>query len=211
MESEKIILYDSVKAIISNGFFSGSIISKCRDPFNSIIFSDNLTILEEQRIKIKEGLKIGFEPYLKKKIAFSRKNDFSWDGDLSSSLEYSILIPEYVMELFDEGQFSESYPFTINLLHTAGLYLKDEVTGGINHLDFVIGEIIKNPICSIENGIIIADRVVIDDRGDPVFYDCIIVGRDLRGNLSVSYEPLVNVDDKVLLYVIILGRESLRE
>ena len=75
MDSEKNILYDSVKSIISNGFFSGSIISKCRDPFNSIIFSDNLTVLEEQKIEIKEGLRIGFEPYLKKKIAFSRKND----------------------------------------------------------------------------------------------------------------------------------------
>ncbi len=207
---QNMVLYDDFKGILSNGSFTGcSIITKCQDSSNSIIFSDNITISEDQKIVIKEGLKIGFSLNLNKETAFSEKRDFTWEEDFTS-LEYSVLIPERVMELYDEGRFSESYPFTINLLHTAGLFFRTANGGNLNHLDFVIGEIIKNPICLIENGIIVADRVVIDDRGDPVFYDCIIVGRDQEDNLSVSYEPFANVSEG-LIYIIILGKESLRE
>jgi hypothetical protein len=113
------------------------------------------------------------------------------------------------MQLYDEGQFSDAFPFTINMLHTAGLYL-DDYQYGINHLDFFRGEILKNPISLIMHGIIIADRVVIDHHGDPVFYDCLIVGRDERDNLNVSYEPLTNVDDKVVESIIIIGIEELK-
>ena len=60
------------------------------------------------------------------------------------------------------------------------------------------------------NGIIVADRVVIDHNGDPVFYDCLIVGRDKNDELNISYEPIVNVDDKVVEYIIILGIEELK-
>jgi hypothetical protein len=56
-----------------------------------------------------------------------------------------------------------------------------------------------------------ADRVVINEKGDPVFYDCIIVGRDENEDIKVSYETFVNVDDKNVLYIIILGIEELKE
>jgi hypothetical protein len=113
------------------------------------------------------------------------------------------------MEQYDQGQFSNEFPFTINLLHTAALYINDSKCG-VNHLDFFTGEILKNPISMIRNGIIVADRVVIDDNGDPVFYDCLIVGRDKSDELNISYEPIINVDDKVVEYIIILGIEELK-
>jgi hypothetical protein len=202
------ILYDSINNIMTIGEFKGSIISKCNDESDSIIFSDNVTISESEGINISQGLRVGFEEISKKKTAFSRK--ITYDRNIQDIvIEYSILIPEDVMQLFDEGQFSDAFPFTLNLLHTAGLYLRDP-ENKVNHLDFFKGEILKNPVSLIMNGILVADRVVIDHRGDPVFYDCLIVGRDQDGNLKVSYEPLANVDDKVVEYIIILGIEELK-
>ena len=203
------ILYDSSKGIINCGDYSGSIITRCQDESDSLIFSDNLKISDSGSIIINKGLKIGFKLNYNKKYAFSKVEDVILDGDLSS-IEYSILIPDGVMQLYDEGQFSDAFPFTINMLHTAGLYL-DDYEYGINHLDFFKGEILKNPVSLIENGIIIADRVVINETGDPVFYDCLIIGRNEDDVLSISYEPLMNVKKPFanVIYIIILGIEEL--
>ena len=114
------------------------------------------------------------------------------------------------MDQYNREQFTDDFPFTINLLHTAGLYL-NHADVEINHLDFFKNEILKNPVSLIENGIIMADRVVINEIGDPVFYDSIIVGRDDKDEIKVSYETFVNVDDKNVLYIIILGIEELKE
>jgi hypothetical protein len=175
---------------------------------NSLISSDTIKLSESEGISISQGLQVGFEEVSNKQSAFSRKLDYNTTSH-DFNIEYSIMIPEDVMQLYDEGQFSDAFPYTLNLLHTAGLYLRDP-ENKINHLDFFKGEILKNPISLIMNGILIADRVVIDHRGDPVFYDCLIVGRDQDGNLKVSYEPLANVDDKVVEYIIILGIEELK-
>jgi len=191
------------------GEFNGSIISKCRDIFNSIIFSDNLNVSESGEITIKEGLMVGFDMESNKKVAFSRKVDCNWKIWEDKTLEYSVLISSDIMDQYDEGQFSDAFPFTLNLLHTAGLYLND-YKYGINHLDFFKGEILKNPVALIFNGMCVADRVVIDHRGDPVFYDCLIIGRDKNEDLSVTYEPLATVDDKVVQSIIILGIEELK-
>ena len=203
--SDSFVLIDSLKDILINGEFTGSIISKCQD---EIIFSDNIKITDSEGIIISDGLVIGFEETGDKLNPFSRTSDFRWDIK-ESQLEYSLLIPEDVMEQYDQGQFSNDFPFTINLLHTAALLLND-LKFGLNHLDFFKGEILKNPISMIRNGIIIADRVVIDHNGDPVFYDCLIVGRDKSDELNISYEPIVNVDDKVVEFIIILGIEELK-
>ena len=204
-KKEKIVLYDSIKNIIVNGVFTGSIISKYKE---NIIFSDNIKISYSDGISISEGLIVGFEEENDNKVAFSRKEKFFWKNEAQVPLEYSVSIPDELMEIYSEEQFSDTFPFTINLLHTAGLYLND-FNYRINHLDFFIGEILKNPVTLIENGMLIADRVVINDRGDPVFYDCLIVGRDQEDELNISYEPLTNIDDKVVKFIIILGRESL--
>ncbi|KKM89489.1 hypothetical protein LCGC14_1248170 [marine sediment metagenome] len=204
--SINLILYDSLRDVKVNGEFTGSIISKCQD---KIIFSDNIKISDSKGILINQGLLIGFERKVNNMIAFSKKSDFLWENWKNSPLEYVVLIPEETMERYDQGQFSNDFPFTINLLHTAGLLLND-LKFGIDHLDFFKGEILKNPVSLIRNGIIVADRVVIDHNGDPVFYDCLIVGRDEKDELNISYETIINIDDKVVEFIIILGIEELK-
>ena len=199
------VIYDSIKNKLIKGKFVGSIISKCND---NIIFSDNLTILESGEISISQGLVVGFEEVNQKFTAFSRKHDLSWENIKKSPLEYSVLISDTIMNQYHSEQFSADFPFTINLSHTAGLYLND---AGINHLDFFKEEILKNPISLIKNGIIMADRVVTNEKGDPVFYDCIIVGRDEDDEIKTSYETFVPIDDENVLYIVILGFEELRE
>jgi hypothetical protein len=201
-----LILFDSLNSKISHGTFTGSIISKCED---KIIFSDNITISNSNEISITQGLIVGFEERNDRITAFSKKSDFIWKNLDEIPLDYTVLISENTVERYNREQFTDDFPFTINLLHTAGLYLNDSESQ-INHLDFFKDEILKNPVSLIENGIIIADRVVINEMGDPVFYDSIIVGRDDRDELKVSYETFVSVDDKNVLYIIILGIEELK-
>jgi hypothetical protein len=200
------VLYDSLKNVKVNGEFTGSIISKCQD---KIIFSDNIKITDSEGIQISKGLFVGFEQDSNKMMAFSKNSDFLWKNLKEAPLEYTVIIPEETMEKYDQGQFSNDFPFTINLLHTAGLLLNTRKFQ-INHLDFFKGEILKNPVSLIVNGIFIADRVVIDHNGDPVFYDCLIVGRDEKDDLNISYETIINVDDKVVEFIIILGIEELK-
>jgi len=201
------VLYDSLNKKISHGTYTGSIISKCED---KIIFSDNMTISSSSEISISQGLIVGFEDGNEEINAFSKKSDFTWSNLEEASLEYSVLISENIVDQYNREQFTDDFPFTINLLHTAGLYL-NHADVEINHLDFFKDEILKNPVSLIENGIIMADRVVINEMGDPVFYDSIIVGRDDKDEIKVSYETFVNVDDKNVLYIIILGIEELKE
>ncbi len=208
--TDNIIIYDSVKGINLEGEFQGSIITRCKDENNSIIFSDNLKISDSEGIFITNGLRVGFELIYDKKLAFSRKIESQWYKDFES-IEYSILISEDIMQVYDEGQFSDAYPYTLNKLNTAALYL-DDYEYGINHLEFFREEMLRNPVSLVGNGIILADRVVIDERIDPVFYDCLIVGRDENENLLVSFEPYMNVKKSLteLKYIIILGIEELK-
>ncbi len=211
MNNNNFILFDSVKEIKQIGEFSGSVISKIVDPQNSIVFSDNIKITDINGISISDGLMVGFEDSFNETVAFSRKSNYEWNTYQDTSLEYSILIPDEIMQQYDEGQFSDAFPYTINMLHTAGLYLND-YKFKIDHLDFFKGEILKNPVSVVINGLCVADRVVVDHRGDPVFYDCLIIGRDEKDDLNVSYEPLLNlkVDDNIVKSIIILGIEELK-
>ena len=208
--TENIIIYDSVKGINLEGEFQGSIITRCKDDNNSIIFSDTVKISDSEGIFINNGLKVGFELNYDKKIAFSRKIEAQWYEDFES-IEYSILISEDLMQVYDEGQFSDAFPYTLNKLNTAALYL-DDYKYGINHLEFFREEMLRNPVSLVGNGVILADRVVIDERIDPVFYDCLIVGRDENENLLVSFEPYMNVKKSLtdVKYIIILGIEELK-
>ena len=204
------VLYDSVKGIKKEGEFVGSIITRCNDDKDSIIFSDNLKISNSEGIFISNGFKVGFELIYNKMSAFSQKIDELSIKDISS-IEYSILIPEDVMQVYDEGQFSDAFPYTLNKLNTATLYL-DDSEYGINHLDFFKEEMLRNPVALVGNGILLADRVVIDVRSDPVFYDCLIVGRDKNNNLSISYEIITTVKKSLtnVKWIIILGIEELK-
>jgi len=208
--TENIIIYDSVKGINLEGEFQGSIITRCKDENDSIIFSDNLKISDSEGIFINNGLRVGFELIFDKKLAFSRKIKAQWYENFDS-IEYSILIAEDIMQVYDEGQFSDAYPYTLNKLNTAALYL-DDYEYSINHLEFFREEMLRNPVSLVGNGVILADRVVIDERIDPVFYDCLIVGRDENGDLLVSFEPYMNVKKTLtdVKYIIILGIEELK-
>jgi hypothetical protein len=208
--TENIIIYDSVKGINLEGEFQGSIITRCKDEYDSIIFSDNVKISDSEGIFINNGLRVGFELIYDKKIAFSRKTEAQWYENFES-IEYSILISEDLMQIYDEGQFSDAFPYTLNKLNTAALYL-DDYKYGINHLEFFREEMLRNPVSLVGNGVILADRVVIDERIDPVFYDCLIVGRDENENLLVSFEPYMNVKKSLtdVKYIIILGIEELK-
>jgi len=208
--TENIIIYDSVKGINLEGEFQGSIITRCKDEYDSIIFSDNVKISDSEGIFINNGLRVGFELIYDKKIAFSRKTEAQWYENFES-IEYSILISEDLMQVYDEGQFSDAFPYTLNKLNTAALYL-DDYKYGINHLEFFREEMLRNPVSLVGNGVILADRVVIDERIDPVFYDCLIVGRDENENLLVSFEPYMNVKKSLtdVKYIIILGIEELK-
>jgi hypothetical protein len=208
--TENIIIYDSVKGINLEGEFQGSIITRCKDEYDSIIFSDNVKISDSEGIFINNGLRVGFELIYDKKIAFSRKTEAQWYENYES-IEYSILISEDLMQIYDEGQFSDAFPYTLNKLNTAALYL-DDYKYGINHLEFFREEMLRNPVSLVGNGVILADRVVIDERIDPVFYDCLIVGRDENENLLVSFEPYMNVKKSLtdVKYIIILGIEELK-
>ncbi|MHA2288607.1 MAG: hypothetical protein ACXABG_07460 [Promethearchaeota archaeon] len=204
------ILFDSVKEIQLEGEFEGSIITRCKDDNDSIIFSDNLKISKSEGIFITDGFRVGFELNYNKKVAFSRKIEAQWYEDFES-IEYSILISEYLMQAYDEGQFSDAFPYTLNKLNTATLYL-DDYQYGINHLEFFKGEMLRNPVAIVGDGVIVADRVVIDERIDSVFYDCLIVGRDENEDLSVSFEPYMNVKKSLtdVKYILILGIEELK-
>ena len=201
------VLFDSIHDIKIEGDFSGSIITKMKTENDFIIFSDSVQISNEKGVFFKNGLKIGFEMRNNNYSAFSQKITNAVEN--FELVDFCIQIPDDVMQLYDEGQFSDTFPYTINMLHTAGLYLNDPIYG-IDHLNFFREEILKNPISLIMGGIIIADRVVIDQHGDPVFYDCLIVGRGKNDKLDVSYEPLTNVNDKVVKFIIILGIEELK-
>jgi hypothetical protein len=209
-DSDNTILFDSVKGIQLEGVFEGSIITRCRDDNDSIIFSDNLKISASEGIFITDGFRVGFELNYNKKFAFSRKIEAQWYEDFKS-IEYSILISEDLMQIYDEGQFSDAFPYTLNKLNTAALYLED-YEHGINHLEFFKGEMLRNPVAVVGDGVIIADRVVIDERIDPVFYDCLIVGRDENEDISVSFEPYMNIKKSLtdVKYILILGIEELK-
>lgn len=207
---ENSVLFDAVKGIQLEGEFEGSIITRCKDDNDSIIFSDNLKISNSEGIFITEGFRVGFELNYNKKVAFSRKIEAQWYEDYES-IEYSILISEDIMQIYDEGLFSDAFPYTLNKLNTAALFL-DDYKYGINHLEFFKEEMLRNPVALVGNGVIVADRVVIDERIDPVFYDCLIVGRDGNEDLSVSFEPYMNVKKSLtdVKYIIILGIEELK-
>ncbi len=209
-DSDNRILFDAVKGIQLEGVFEGSIITRCRDDNDSIIFSDNLKISNSEGIYITDGFRVGFELNYNKKFAFSRKIEAQWYEDFKS-IEYSILISEDIMQIYDEGQFSDAFPYTLNKLNTAALYLED-YQYGINHLEFFKGEMLRNPVAVVGDGVVVADRVVIDERIDPVFYDCLIVGRDENEDLSVSFEPYMNVKKSItdVKYILILGVEELK-
>ncbi len=202
-----IVLYDKVNNIIIRENYNGSIISILDKTPVSVIFSDNIAINYDE-VNFKEAMITGFDLKGSNIAAFSRK--IKNESYSINDFEYIIRVSDDIIEQFSDNKFSDAFPFTINMLHTAGLYLNC-YPYSVNHLDFFKGEILKNPVAVIFKGICVADRVVIDERENPIFYDCISINRGKNEVLSVSYEPIFNSNDKELEYVIILGIEELSD
>ncbi|MBD3196814.1 MAG: hypothetical protein GF317_17285 [Candidatus Lokiarchaeota archaeon] len=204
--SQDYVLYDALNNIKRNGEFNGSIIIKCKN--ENIILSESV-VIDDNNLILPEGLLIGLDNINNsKKEAISESSHYTLRLD-ENLIEYCLLVPKELIEKFDKERFSDAFPYTINLLHSACLFLNDN-NFSINHLDFFKGEILKNPVALINRGICLADRVVIDDTGDPIFYDTLIIGRDSHDHISVSYEAFITVDDVLIKYIIILGIESLK-
>ena len=93
-------------------------------------------------------------------------------------------------------------------MQTACLYL-DAGPYKIDHLEFVEGEILNRPVgITHDNGIILGDRLVIDEKGQLIFYDCLLIGRGEHSLIGQSYEHFSRVPLNFLSSLILLGNEN---
>ena len=203
MEPSPYVIIDKNQNLKRFGEYSGGILTKLIGSTKSLIFSEKLTLSEDPlnlNVKI-QGLHVFFENGL---IQSKEKESIITD---INEIDYCIqLKPELVQE-FDSQRFSAHYPHIVRFLHTACLYL-DADSYKIDHLQFVSGEILNRPVgIGHDNGIILGDRLVIDDRR-LIFYDCILIGRDENGDISQSYEHFLTIPLKFLASLMLLGNEN---
>ena len=199
------ILIDPKRGIFRHGEYKGAILIKPRYPFEAIIIADNLKF--EQKVQAKEGLLIGVhgDEAIAREINFEAAPPFH-------TIDYAVQISPEICEMFDQGVLSSSFPYTISFLHTALLWNQVTEQHVVNHLDFVRGEILSRPVaCDIDGGIIIGDRLVINQTGDPLFYNTFIVPRNENIHLGVTYDPIYSLDERFLKFIVILGSENLKK
>ncbi|MHA1731704.1 MAG: hypothetical protein ACTSU5_07155 [Promethearchaeota archaeon] len=206
--AESRVLFDDKTGVYEEGSFSGAIIVRMDDMFDSIVVSDNVE-LHGGSFRVNGGLNLGFEG----KEAFSREVDLDLEvvGTNPRHIDYIVLVGEDIIQQFDEGSFSHAFPYTISFLHTAGvLSVSREHT--VDHLDFVRGEILARPVARFykDDMVTFADRLVIDQQGDPVFYDSFSIRRNGAG-LVVDYDPIFAINDIHLQYLLVIGSETLRK
>jgi hypothetical protein len=194
------ILIDTFSQSIQCGEYTGSIIVKLNRSPIPIIFADNLTISDEH-FYIK-GLHIGFK---NGRVISTEKETELW-GDLSL-IDFCVKIPQEIVKEFDASRLSGIYPNIVRFLHTAPLFLNTR-KARIDHLDFVVGEILNRPIAVGKRVLIVGDRLVIDEMLQPIFYDCIMIQRQDDNEVETSYEPFINVPLSTLEYIILLGAEN---
>ncbi len=202
------VLFDTQAGIYKEGKFVGAIIIRTNDTYSSLIVSDN-AVLESGEVTIKGGLIIGFEG----KDAFSRELDLTTPllEKNPHKIEYIVLVGDDIIQQFDEGSFSHAFPYTISFLHTAGItHISPQ--NPVDHLEFVRGEILARPIARFikDDMVTFADRLVIDQNGDPVFYDSFTVKRD-GSQLTVEYDPIFAINDVYLKYLLVIGSETLKK
>ncbi|MHA1729496.1 MAG: hypothetical protein ACTSWY_12290 [Promethearchaeota archaeon] len=205
------VLLDSKLNISTAGIYNGSIITKVMDKSNSIIFSDSIEI-QKDGIIISEGLKVGTNG----KEASSLKGKFIFEN--SSQIHYSVRMDENIIKEFDNARFGANFPHMISKLNTGVLWNWPSA----NHTDFIRNEIINHPIGLLYNdSIIVADRLVVDNFNNSVFYDVFLIKRNTDSDsdekisfkiepLSFSYEPIFRINLHFLKYIIILGVEMLK-
>jgi len=198
-------IVDPKRGIFRHGEYSGAILIKPHYPFEAIILVDNLKF--EEKVEAKEGLLIGVhgEEAIAREINFEAAPPYH-------SLDYAVQISPEIIEMFDQGVLSSSFPYTISFLHTALLWNQQTEQHTVDHLDFVRGEILSRPVaCDVDGGIIIGDRLVINQTGDPLFYNTFIVSRNEKVRAGVSYDPMYTIGERFLKFIVILGSENLKK
>ena len=203
-DPSRIVIYDSKNNIEFFGEYKGSFIIKLhgdKDTSETIIFSDNV-VFSSEGISVK-GLHIG----VMNNSAFSQ-NLHSKIAEYRGEVDYVVQLNPEIVKEFDAARFSAIYPNIIRFLHTTCLYTATQF-GAINHLTFVKGEIMNRPVGITKNGgIIIGDRVVIDDQLQPIFYDSILINRDENEEITVAYDPFGMISMSYFRFLVLLGAEN---
>ncbi len=205
MSEQNPLIVDPKRGIFRHGEYHGAILIKPHYPFEAIIIADNLKF--EEKVQAKEGLLIGVhgDEAIAREITFEALPPYH-------TLDYAVQISPDIIETFDQGVLSSSFPYTISFLHTALLWNQATEQHTVNHLDFVRGEILSRPVaCDVDGGIIIGDRLVINQTGDPLFYNTFIVSRNDNLHAGVSYDPMYTIGERFLKFIVILGSENLKK
>ncbi len=196
------VIFDKNQKLEKFEEYSGGIITKLVGSTNALIFSENLMLSEESLSLKVSGLHIWFE---EGKIHSKETESVITDFD---KIDYCIQLNPELIKDFDEGRFMAHFPHIVRLLHTACLYL-DADPYKIDHLEFVAGEILNRPVgITKNNGIILGDRLVIDEKGQLIFYDCLLIGRGKHSQIAQSYEHFLTVPLSFLSSLILLGNEN---
>ena len=201
MEPSLNVIIDKNQNLKRFGEYSGGILTKLIGSTKSLIFSEKLILSEDPPNLILKGLHVWFENGL---IQSKEKESVITDF---SGIDYCIQLEPDLIKDFDSARFSAHYPHIVRFLHTACLYL-DTDSYKIDHLQFVTGEILNRPVgIGHDNGIILGDRLVIDDRR-LIFYDCILIGREENQQIKQTYEHFLTIPLKFLSSLILLGNEN---
>ena len=94
-----------------------------------------------------------------------------------AQIDFCVELAPALVQQFDKARFSAFYPNIVRFLHTACVYLSNTEYPSleINHLNFVAGEILNRPVAITNNGgIIIGDRLVVDENLNLIFYNTIL-------------------------------------
>ncbi len=194
------IFIDIYEENCPKGKFTGGFITKLHNKPGILIFSDNLEIRENE-VRIK-GLHIG----IRNGASFSEERISEIHG--IHKVDYCVQLDQEIVSEFDAARFSASYPNIIRFLKTTCLFF-DSKEKEINHLDFITGEILNRPVAiTHNNGVIIGDRLVVDDNQQLIFYDAILIGRDAKKQIKMNYEDFIMIPLTSFRYILLLGEEN---
>jgi len=201
IDSSPDVIIDKNQNVKRFGEYSGGILTKLIGSTKSLIFSEKLILSEDPPNLVVKGLHVFFENgMIHSKEKESEISDFD-------KIDYCIQLKPELVKQFDSQRFSAHYPHIVRFLHTACLYL-DADSYKIDHLEFVSGEILNRPVgITHDNGIILGDRLVIDDRR-LIFYDCILIGREENQKIKQTFEHFLTIPLKFLTSLILLGNEN---
>ncbi len=202
IEQSPYVIIDKIQKLKRFGEYSGGILTKLVGSTKSLIFSEKLILSEDPPNLIVKGLNVSIENgMIHSKEQESVITDFN-------KIDYCIQLKPDLIKEFDTARFSAHYPHIVRFLHTACLYL-DADSYKIDHLEFVLGEILNRPVgITHDNGIILGDRLVIDEHRRLIFYDCLLIGREENQKISQSYEHFLTIPVKFLSSLVLLGNEN---